>query len=60
MVNDIAICAGGSEFGFQVGQNGRSIAIGSPPLRRFFGVVLPTAKALCHGDGPRHSLHASA
>ena len=32
-----------------------SVANGSPPLRR-----LRIAQAFCHGDRPRHSLHASA
>ena len=32
------------------------LASGSPPLRRFFGAVLPGAR---FGDGPCHSLHAS-
>ena len=36
----IAIGAGGLGFGSHVDQVRRSVANGSPPLRRFFGVVL--------------------
>ena len=32
---------GGLGFGFQVGQIEHSVGNGSPPLRRFFGAVLP-------------------
>ena len=40
-VRDIAIGAGGVRFEFRVGQIGHSVVNGSPPLRRFFGAVLP-------------------
>ena len=39
------------------------VANGSPPLPRFFGAVLPKRlqyAVTAAGDGPRHSLHASA
>ena len=57
VVNYIAIGAGGLGFDSRADQIGRSIANGSPPLRRFFGIV---SHVLSCGDGPRHSLHASA
>ena len=47
-----AIGAGGLGFKSRV-------ANGSPPLQRSFGGV-NVARALGRGDGPRHSLHASA
>ena len=42
---DIAIGAGGAAFVFRAGQIGHSVANGSPPLRRFFEVVLPRRHA---------------
>ena len=50
--------ARGLGFDTRAGQIGHSVANGLPPLRRFFGAVL--LKALSRGDGPLHSLHASA
>ena len=38
---DVAIDAEDLRFNFQTGQIGHSVANGSPPLRRFFGPVLP-------------------
>ena len=43
-----------SGFDSRAGQIRHRVANGSPLLRRFFGL------ALSRGDGPRHSLHASA
>ena len=40
-VKDKAFGAGDIEFNFQVVQIGHNVAICLPPLRRFFGVVLP-------------------
>ena len=39
-VQDIALGAGDVRFDSQVSQIGRSLAYRSPPLRRFFEVVL--------------------
>ena len=58
VAKDIAIGAGGLGFDFWAGQIGHRVANDSPPLRHFFGAVLP--KTLSYGDGPRHSWHASA
>ena len=41
MKQNNAICAGGLGFDSRAGQIGHSVANGSPPLRRFFGAVLP-------------------
>ena len=41
---DIAIGAGGLGFDSRVGLIGHSVASGLPPLRRFFGAVLPGPK----------------
>ena len=41
VVNHIAIGAGGTAFDSQAGQIEHNVANGSPPLRRFFGAVLP-------------------
>ena len=50
--------AGQLGFDSRDGEVGQSVASRSPPLRRFFGAVLP--KKLSLGDGPRNSLHVSA
>ena len=39
--NNTTIGAGGLGFHFRVGQIRQSVANGSPPLRRFFGAMLP-------------------
>ena len=44
--------AGGLRFDYRAGQIGRSVVNGSPPLRCFFGAVLPEAETLCPGDKP--------
>ena len=41
VVKDMTIGAGGLGFDSRVAQIGHSIDGGSPPLRRFFGAVLP-------------------
>ena len=56
--HDNAIGGGGLGFDTRVGQTEHIVANGSPSLRGFVGAVLP--QALSRGDGPRHSLHASA
>ena len=40
-MEDIAIGAEDLEIDFRAGQIGQGVANGLPPLRRFFGVVLP-------------------
>ena len=40
-VQDIAIGAGGHNFDSRAGQIGSSVANGLPPLRCFFGPILP-------------------
>ena len=44
-------------FDSRVSHIGHSVAKGLPPLQYFSNCA---AQALSHGDGPRHSLHASA
>ena len=44
----------GLGFNSRAGQIDHSVANGSPPLRRFFGVALP--QTLSCGVGPRHLL----
>ena len=46
VVKDIAIGAKGHGFDFQAGKIGRSVTNGLPPVRRFFGAVLPGARPL--------------
>ena len=41
MLKDIVNGAGGLELDSRIGQIGYSVANDSPPLRRFFGAVLP-------------------
>ena len=55
-VKNIAIGAGGLRLDSRAGEIRRSVAYGSPPLRRFFGVVPCAAQVLKRGNGPRHSL----
>ena len=55
VVKDVAGDAAGFGFNSCVGQIGRSVGHGSAPLQRFCA-----AQAFSRGNGPRHSLHASA
>ena len=57
VVRNIAISAGSLGFDFRAGQIGHNVANGTPPLRCFFGAVLPRAKLR---RWSRHSLHTSA
>ena len=56
-VTRVAVGAGGLGFDSRAGQFERSVANGSPPLRSFLSCVV---QAPGRGDGPRHSLRASA
>ena len=53
---DIAIGARGLGFDSCFGQIMRGVAHGSPPLRRFLGVVLPWGKTAKVGSATRYTL----
>ena len=59
VVRDIAINEEDLGCDPRVGQIGHSVANGSPPLRRFFGVRRCAAQTLIRVNGPRHPLYSS-
>ena len=54
-VKRISIGAEGLVFDFSVGQTGRGVANGSPPLQRFFGTVLLKRYAAEMGTATRYT-----